>query len=68
MSSLIALWRLTLCSDFAKETVGMRLVAAPRVEIGEFEETSGERARLVDAANEAQGLTQLGEHGGMEIV
>jgi hypothetical protein len=52
---------LTLCRDFAKETVGMGLVAAPRVSAGEYEEAAGKCARLVNAADEAQGLTQLGD-------
>ena len=44
----------------------MRLVAASCVGAGEFEEAPGERARLVHAADEEQGLAQLGEHECME--
>ena len=44
----------------------MCLVAAPRMDAVEFEEASGKRARLVHAADEEQGLAQLGEHERME--
>ena len=44
----------------------MRLVAASCVGAGEIEEASGKRTCLVHAADEEQGLAQLGEHEGME--
>ena len=34
--------------------------------VGELKETFGERTRLVHAADEEQGLAQLGEHERME--
>ena len=44
----------------------MRLVAASSLGAVELEEASGQRARLVHAADEEQGLAQLGEHERME--
>ena len=38
--------------DLAEEAQGLRLVPAPGVGVGEVEEASGKRARLVDAADE----------------
>lgn len=52
--------------DLAEEPVGKRLVAASCVGTRKFEEAPGQRARLVHAADEEQGLAQLGEHQGME--
>ena len=57
---------LAMHGDLAEEPAGMRLVAAARVGTGEFEEASGQRTRLVHAADEEQGLAQLGEHERME--
>src|SRR5215471_13732967 len=62
----LALGWLTLCSDLTEEPAGMRLIAALCLSVEEFEETSGQRARLVHATNEEQGLTQLGEHKRLE--
>ena len=44
----------------------MRLVAMPGVGVGELEETFGEGACLVHAADEQTRLAQLGEHQRME--
>ena len=44
----------------------MRLVAASWEGAGDLDEASGERVRLVHAADEEQGLAQLGKHERME--
>jgi hypothetical protein len=48
--------------NITKESQSMRLVAASWMGVGEFEEAFGKGARLVHAADEEQGLAQLGEH------
>src|SRR5947207_8218638 len=58
---LVDVWGLATCGNVAEETVGMRLIAAPCVGAGEFEEAFGKRARLVPAADEQVCLAQLGE-------
>jgi hypothetical protein len=47
--------------DVAEETVRMRLVATSYLGAGELEEAASKRACLVHAADEKQGLAQLGE-------
>src|SRR5207249_638275 len=62
----LGLRRITTCGGLTEEPVGMRLVAASSLGAVELEEASGQRARLVHAADEEQGLAQLGEHERME--
>ena len=62
---LVDVWGLATHDDVAEKPVGMRLVAGSCVRAGDIEEAFGERARLVHAANEEQGLAQCGEHEGM---
>jgi hypothetical protein len=55
-SSLVDTRGLATHDNVTKETVGMRLVAAPDVGTGEIEEASSKCARLVHAADEEQGF------------
>ncbi len=64
--SLVDVRGLATPGDLAEEPVGMRLVAMPGVGVGEIEETCGEGACLVHAADEQTRLAQLGEHQRME--
>jgi hypothetical protein len=66
VGSLVDVWRLATPGDLAKEPAGMRLVAMPGVGVGEIEETCGEGACLIHAADEQTRLAQLGEHQRME--
>ena len=59
---LVDVQGLAVPGNIAEETAGMRLVTASWVGAGEFEEALGKCARLVHAADEEQGLAQLGEH------
>ena len=63
---LVEVWGLATHGALAEESQRMHLVAASCVGAGELKETFGERTRLVHAADEEQGLAQLGEHERME--
>src|SRR5262245_48233657 len=60
------LWGITMRGNLAEEPAGMCLIATSCVGTGEIEEAPGQCTRLVHAANEEQGLAQLGEYEGME--
>src|SRR5262249_15954007 len=60
---LVDVWGLATYGNVAEETVGMRLIAASDVGARELADASGQRARLVHTADEAEGLAQLGGGG-----